>query len=67
MDRLYTMTRLYAFGLLIDEGDEIKIHLDNGEILIGNYDWSNEWHLEIIRDDERIAIMFEDVERIERL
>lgn len=51
----------------IGEGDEIKIFLKNGEILIGEYQSSDWTSLDIERNSDDINIEFEEIEDIEVL
>jgi len=51
----------------ISEGDKIKVHLNNGEILIGEYQFSDWTSLNIDRENEDINIDFEDIKDIEKL
>lgn len=64
-----TMFRLY-YGddnEFVSEGDSIKLSLTNGEVLIGEYLYSDNASLTIERYCEDIGIDFEDVDDIKKL
>lgn len=55
-------------GEIINQNDQVKIFLDNGEILIGEYENSDWTSLTIERENcEEIIIDFEDIESIQVL
>lgn len=50
---------------IIETGDEIKVFLENGEILIGDYQESDYGSLRIERGSDTIDIEFEQIKDIE--
>lgn len=54
-------------GGIIEVGDKIKIYLENGEILIGEYQSSDYVSLNIERENDDMNIDFEDIKDIEIL
>lgn len=66
---LRTMTSLVCEDkeTIIHEEEYIKVYLDNGEILMGTYQYSDCDSLIIDRLDAEIEIMFEDIKDIEQI
>lgn len=60
-----TIYQLKYGDLLVHQGETIKVFLQNGEILIGTYEYSDFCELEIEREENTIHIDMEDVEKIE--
>lgn len=54
-------------GSVIEVGDKIKVYLQNGEILIGEYSHSDWSSLYIERQNDDISIDFEEVKDIEKI
>ncbi len=54
-------------GSIVEQGDNIKIYLNNGEILIGEYYYSDFADLTIERCGESIIIDFKDIKDLEKL
>ena len=61
---LKTIWTLKFNDLIINEGDIIKIFLLNGEILIGDYNFSDETTIYLNRENSEMEIDFDDVEEI---
>ena len=66
---LRTMTSLVCEDkeTIIHKEEYIKVYLDNGEILMGTYQYSDCDSLIIDRLDTEIEIMFEDIKDIEHM
>lgn len=57
----------YGDDGVIKEGDKIKVSLENGEILIGEYENSDFSSLGLDRNSDSIDIDFKDIKDIEKL
>jgi hypothetical protein len=61
---LKTIWTLKFNDLIINEGDTIKIYLHNDEILIGDYNFSDESTIYLNRENSEMEIDFDDVKEI---
>lgn len=60
-----TIYQLKFNDLIVHQGEHIKVFLQNGEVLIGTYEYSDFCELEIEREENTIRIDLEDIEKIE--